>query len=172
MSAYPEAKVVLVERDLESWYASFERGIIAAFCNPVNRILQILDPQVMGPVKKMWNYVFEDEKGYFRASTKKELQENARSVYKEHYALVRKVTPKERLLEFDLRDGWGPLCEFLGKAEPGAPFPRLNEGDTLKERVKGFQKQCLSNVLRNLALGSISVVVGLFAVMWSWRQLS
>ena len=41
-------------------------------------------------------------------------------IYKELYGyeLVRRVCSKERLLEFDLKDGWGPLCAFSGKEKP------------------------------------------------------
>ena len=34
--------------------------------------------------------------------------------------------PAERLLVFDVAEGWGPLCEFLDVPVPDAPFPRVN----------------------------------------------
>ena len=43
MAAYPEAKVVLVERDVESWYRSFE-SMIDEMYNPIVRVLRVLDP--------------------------------------------------------------------------------------------------------------------------------
>ena len=51
-----------------------------------------------------------------------------RRTYTEHYAHIRaKVAPK-RLLNFHPKDGWAPLCEFLGKDVPeDVPFPRVNE---------------------------------------------
>jgi hypothetical protein len=41
--------------------------------------------------------------------------EGKRQLYIEHYDAVRKYIPNERLLEFDVKGGWEPLCEFLGK---------------------------------------------------------
>ena len=36
--------------------------------------------------------------------------------------------PPQKLLEFDVRDGWQPLCDFLGRAVPAdTPFPHLND---------------------------------------------
>ena len=35
--------------------------------------------------------------------------------------------PPERLLVFEVREGWGPLCKFLGVPVPADPFPRVNE---------------------------------------------
>jgi hypothetical protein len=37
----------------------------------------------------------------------------------------------ERLLVFHPKDGWGPLCEFLGVAIPAEPFPSVNSRDEL-----------------------------------------
>ena len=43
--------------------------------------------------------------------------------------LVKEVLPADRLLVFEARDGWGPLCRFLGVPEPEAPYPRINTRD-------------------------------------------
>jgi len=32
--------------------------------------------------------------------------------YQEHYELVREVVPQERLLEWEVAEGWDGLCEF------------------------------------------------------------
>ncbi len=55
---------------------------------------------------------------------------------KRHNAHIRKVVPKERLLEMDLQDGWEPLCKFLGKPIPDEPFPRSNEAAAVQQRFK------------------------------------
>ena len=171
INAYPDAKVVLVERDVDAWYQSFQ-GLIDEYYLPIHRILQYLDPKLIGPAARMFAYVFKDKQGFYRADSKKELQQNAKTIYKEHYELVRRVCPKERLLEFDLKDGWGPLCGFLGKEEPEVPFPRLNERGSLAERSKEFQKAGLLNVLRNLSWILISAGVALFAVGWTRQRWS
>ena len=168
INAYPDAKVVLVERDVDAWYPSFE-GLINEYYLPIHRILQYLDPQLIGPQARMWAYVFKDRKGFYRAGNKKELQQNAKTIYKEHYEHVRRVCPKERLLEFDLKEGWDPLCAFLGKEKPAVPFPRLNERGSLAERSKEFQKASMLNVLRNVGLIVASAGVAHFAVSWVWQ---
>ena len=45
------------------------------------------------------------------------------------------TVPKEKLLVMDMKKGWGPLCEFLGKPVPSKPFPHLNKNGTLFETV-------------------------------------
>jgi len=50
----------------------------------------------------------------------------AKANYLEHNATVRKVCPKERLLEFTpSKTGWEEICAFLGKDVPGTPFPKV-----------------------------------------------
>ena len=62
-SPYPEAKVVLVERDVECWYPSFE-GMIQKMYNPILHALQILDPQLIRPTATTFNCVNRDRKGF------------------------------------------------------------------------------------------------------------
>lgn len=47
--------------------------------------------------------------------------------------------PKEKLLYFDVRDGWEPLCKALDISVPDEPFPNVNDGKALHE----FAKQCV-----------------------------
>ncbi|KAL2042336.1 hypothetical protein N7G274_004825 [Stereocaulon virgatum] len=169
IAAYPEAKVVLVERDIESWYRSFQE-VIDNYSTRTTSILAILDPQLMRPSSRLFAYVFQDRKGFFRAGNNQELRDNARSVYKEHYAHVRAITPKERLLDFQLKGGWGPLCEFLGKEIPEVPFPKLHEQGALKEAIRRMQIRGVMNVARNLMVCMLSFVVAWFAIASAWRR--
>ena len=42
--------------------------------------------------------------------------------YSEHNEKVQAVVPKEI---YNLKQGWKPLCEFLGEDEPDQEFPGL-----------------------------------------------
>lgn len=53
--------------------------------------------------------------------------EALRRTYTDHYAHVRSKVPPERLLNFQVKEGWAPLCDFLGKEAPDEPFPRVND---------------------------------------------
>jgi hypothetical protein len=81
------------------------------------------------------------------------------------YAPKRIVVPEERLLVWEVKEGWGPLCAFLGVSEPEEPFPRFNER-------KGFERTVLANlalgILRASALGALAgAVVAVGAVVLS-----
>ena len=52
---------------------------------------------------------------------------SAMSSYEEHNRRVREIISPERLLEYDITQGWEPLCRFLDVKEcPEIPFPNTN----------------------------------------------
>ena len=51
--------------------------------------------------------------------------------------------PSEKLLVFEVKDGWEPLCKFLGVPVPGIPFPRSNDSDN-------FDKNLVKKIRDNL----------------------
>ena len=50
---------------------------------------------------------------------------------------VRAAIPPERLLVFDVADGWEPLCRFLGHKIPNTPFPNTNSNEDFWKLVSG-----------------------------------
>ena len=49
--------------------------------------------------------------------------------YEEYCEAVKKAVPEERLLVMNVKEGWEPLCAFLGKERPWWEFPRVNTID-------------------------------------------
>ena len=43
--------------------------------------------------------------------------------------------PKSRLLVFEAKQGWEPLCRFLGVDVPDEPYPRVNTTDDFMNRT-------------------------------------
>ena len=81
---------------------------------------------------------------------------------------MKRLVPKERLLEYEVgKDGWEPLCEFLGVPVPEGAFPKVNETKAFGDRIEVMMKLRLGRTLKMavpwaLALGVVSVgVVGL-----------
>ncbi|THV83930.1 hypothetical protein D6D26_10146 [Aureobasidium pullulans] len=144
IAAYPHAKVVLVERDTESWYKSFEKNVVSSFAAPVTRLVVKVEPGFIGKMGRIGDLLMRgqwDSKGF------DEWRVEARDGYEEHNALVTKLVPKERLLLYKLGSGWEPLCQFLGRDIPDVEFPHVNETEELQERVflslmLGLQRAC------------------------------
>ena len=127
------------------------------------------DPWFVGPMRDThmrWS------KGWWKVNSKEEMDNVSKDKYREHYALVRKVTPKERLLEYKLGDGWKPLCKFLGTEVPDCPFPKVNDNDVVWEQMAIIARRGMRNAAwRVLQLGAVGLVVT-GAIWWGWQYRS
>ena len=139
---YPDAKVILVERDIEDWYRSFNDAVILNVWSPFNRFVARIDPYFVGRLKRLSDHWTE---GWMGVHSRVEMQAIAREKYREHYALVERVTPPKRLLKLKLGHGWEPLCQFLGLPVPDVNFPRINDSRALDEKVGLIMRKGLKN---------------------------
>jgi hypothetical protein len=55
--------------------------------------------------------------------------------FQEHIEEVQKSIPPSRLLVFDVKQGWEPLCAFLEKPVPDTDFPNINDNAATKEII-------------------------------------
>lgn len=84
-----------------------------------------------------------------------DFEKNGKRRYIEYYDLVRSLVPEEKLLEYKMGEGWGPLCEFLDAPLPeGKQFPRTNDTDGFVARCKRRNRMQMLNVaFRGMLLG-------------------
>jgi len=61
---------------------------------------------------------------------------HAIEILERHNEEVKRRVPPERLLVYEVKEGWGPLCEFLGVPEPDEPFPRLNDAAEMRRGIR------------------------------------
>lgn len=132
MDVYPEARVLLNVRDPEQWYESMagtvypasHAGLSAPAGTMLNAAAQAID--ALG-----WQGIFQ---GRF------EDKEDALASYEQWNRAVQDYVPAERLLVWEVTDGWEPLCRFLGVAVPDVPFPRLNDREASQLLVQQAQQ--------------------------------
>ncbi|KAK1459617.1 hypothetical protein CMEL01_02616 [Colletotrichum melonis] len=140
IEAYPEAKVILVERDVDSWFHSMDEAIFKTTWGlRANLIIDFLGPAWgLNGGRTLRKILL----GFYGVRNVKEMREVAKDCYRQHYAEVRAAVPKDRLLEFKLEDGWAPLCQFLGKDVPnGVDFPVANQRKEHLARVRTRQNR-------------------------------
>jgi len=61
-------------------------------------------------------------------------------VFKRHNQEVRDTIDPARLLMFDVREGWAPLCRFLEVPIPDEPFPRLNDTASTQAMIQRMRE--------------------------------
>lgn len=175
VAAYPEAKFVLVERDVDKWYESYTRGVTRGTESAVIPLVTRIDRAFMGPMVRILDLA---TKHHFHVKAKRkswwciqnpaffdEWERNAKTAYIAHNEYVKRVTPPERLLLFKPEQGWKPLCSFLGKPVPDCPFPRVNDAEALKERIEAYIAEGLRRGPLDLAKRGVGTAVFLDAVV-------
>ena len=127
IAAYPEAKVILTNRPVESWYTSCIGTIRKSMTSPLLYFMGFFDTEVMGKWTPM-------TRALFKAVFDNDFENNGRRVYTEHYDMVRRLVPKDRLLEYQIGEGWDRLCAFLEEDVPNVPYPNTNEAAAFRDR--------------------------------------
>ena len=140
LERHPEAKVLLSVRDPERWYES-TRSTIYKLTKISTRSLfsrvSLAFPSLLrfGTFTiRPWQIAEEIVlRGTFDG--KFEDKRHAIEVFNRHNEEVRRRAPQERLLVYEVKEGWGPLCKFLDVEEPNHPFPRLNDAAELRRMI-------------------------------------
>ncbi len=125
-AAYPSAKFVLTLRSPESWADSFSETIykLIAGRDQAPKEMQAWLDMGTGVISKTGFPAGLDRAGLIQAFTA-------------HNEAVKATIPPQQLLVYQVKEGWGPLCEFLGTPVPADPFPRTNDRGEFWDRVSG-----------------------------------
>jgi len=123
-ATYPDAKVILTVRDPDAWFDSVQATIapfVAARGTHASAHANALGEMAYRVVVLPTFGDRISDRAY------------ATRVFREHIAAVQAEIPEPRLLTFDLREGWKPLCDFLGVEAPDIPFPKTNSSKQFQD---------------------------------------
>jgi len=114
---YPEAKVLLSLRDPEAWYQSFSKTIAASITRPLPEDNEVLRDHTLMARELIIKQTFKD-----RIDDK----DFVIDTFNRHNDEVIAAIPEEKLLVYQVSEGWEPLCQFLEVDIPDEPFPNTN----------------------------------------------
>ncbi len=124
--AYPAAKFVLTVRSTESWVESFSATIY-----------KLLGTREKAP-QDMQEWLEMSARVIAKTGFPPGLDMAALAkAFEAHNAAVKAAIPAERLLVYQVKEGWAPLTAFLGVTPPDEPFPRTNDRGEFWDRVSG-----------------------------------
>lgn len=155
---YPEAKVIILNRDPEKWYVSVlnsihsHRSLLSKvqmiFCLMFDKTTRAWIKFVMTLGKLGWGFDHRSEKP------------KAMEWYKNIYDEFRSGIAAERRIEYTVGDGWAPLCKHLGvevpKVEDGngkmveAPFPRMNDRGAFLDEMVEWRAKAINRSFDNM----------------------
>ncbi|KAF4443384.1 efflux pump antibiotic resistance protein [Fusarium austroafricanum] len=166
IKAYPNAKVVVVQRRFESWWPSFKSELLHSLYDITwlqewiaTNILRLRAAHAM---RKIHAGLFSTDEYSIES-----IEPRARDAYEDYYRKIREAAPSYRRLEYTLGDGWGPLCEFLGKEVPDVVFPRVNDRESHAMVTRRQRKEMWINSLKIVA-PFVVVAVAVAVAYWRW----
>ncbi|RFU26964.1 hypothetical protein B7463_g9364, partial [Scytalidium lignicola] len=113
MDAYPEAKIILTTRDEDKWFESMKSTIWHA---------ETISPLGQRMRKYMWS---------------ENPEKRGKVIFREHNQKVRDAASRRgrAVLEYEVKQGWEPLCKFLGRdIPPGLEFPQSDDWASYKKQ--------------------------------------
>ncbi len=124
MHHYPDAKFILSSRSPESWCDSISQTILTSLTNsdewPEQQVEWLEMAHRVVVMHSLGGKVERD---------------SLIDTFNAHEAAVRANIPADRLLVHQAKDGWEPLCEFLGQTIPSDPYPRSNNREEFFELI-------------------------------------
>jgi len=127
---YPRAKVVLTVRDAEQWYRSARATILSQDTETRTSRLAASGGRTLVEALAPLSAAMAAH-GFRRDLDETETI----AVFQRHNESVRAGIADDRLLVYEVEQGWAPLCAFLGVGVPEVPFPRGNEAGTFHQNV-------------------------------------
>jgi hypothetical protein len=117
LAEFPDARVIHTERPEDDWWNSFNKTI--------GKFFALTDTLEMPP---HFRDIFETMKSGLIQKTFTDFtdRESAIAAYRLNNQKVREIVPADRLLVFNVAEGWDPLCRFLGVPVPADPFPHTH----------------------------------------------
>lgn len=136
MALYPDAKVLLSVRDPKKWYESVHETIYTfnkTFPEWARAVAPKLADQVEMTRQQVWQRKFNN--GF-------EDRAYAMEIFQQHNETVQQIVPEDRLLVYDVRQGWEPLCDFLEVPLPvDEPFPHVNDKAQFQRLIAWLHSQ-------------------------------
>lgn len=150
LEVYPDALVIVTTRDPQLWERSMSQvaglatlWFLRVVLLPLPGMRWFVD--YINELEVLWMKVFGVNRPHV-------------GVYEKHLERLKAVVPSERLLFFNVKDGWEPLCNMLGVEVPDVPFPRINDSEAIDRTAQYHIRRGL------LRWGFVVAVVG--AVVW------
>ena len=137
---YPDAKVLLSVRDPNDWFDSTQATVFSD---------QMLQKRPGAALDEFFAKVVVQEFGEHIHD-----REFMLAQFERHNQEVIAAFPSDRLLVYDVREGWAPLCSWLGVPVPEDPFPHANSREEMMEIRKtmgNFSVEQMAQFARELS---------------------
>ena len=161
MDAYPDAKVILTVRDADSWIKSWNvlnNQILKSF---TFRFLAKIPYSSFKLQKDIHNEMILGPSGAFEGAKSDQDRMDKFDAWNKS---VIDYVPKDRLLVYEVKEGWEPICNFLDKPIPDMQFPYKN-----KTKNMGHMSRFINTMFIVIVLIIIAIIIS--SVFWGVTYL-
>ena len=120
LEAFPDCKVILSVREEDSWIESAVHQFDSLYASR-SKIVSMLSPTA----RKM-HYVFDSFLNAAIGSCNTKSTYVIRKRYRMHNHRVKSIVLADKLLVYNVKEEWKPLCDFLECEVPTVSFPSEN----------------------------------------------
>ncbi|CAK8694683.1 unnamed protein product [Clavelina lepadiformis] len=170
LQAFPDAKVLLMTRIEDDWYKSYYRQYKVIGDNFTYQLMQLLSPNGW----KYFRYYNKIVMSRYGLEMKHPFDfsfvNNAmvlKKAFRQHTQYCLQNCPPDKLLVYDVRQGWAPLCEFLGKEIPDKPFPYENVAGNIVGKLMATHPAAIRiqrEMKVTITLLSLAVILGFYQI--------
>ena len=156
LEAFPDCKVIPSERDEDSWVKSWARQLESVLASRSKSEARL------SPTFRKFFYLYDS---FFDAAFGSHNPKSTyvlRKRYRIHNHRVKSIIPADKLLVYNVKQGWKPLCDFLACEVPTVAFPHenINAELTATLPMTRFGRQVNREVQRGVfAIGSVLVII-------------
>jgi hypothetical protein len=155
LELYPNAIVICTVRDLKSWQKSMAqiagaatKGFLRIVLFPLPTMRHFVD--YIDVLKNQWGHLYGENDAPTRKS------------YNGHIEWLKQTVPADKLVFYDVKDGWEPLCRVLNVPVPeDIPFPHVNDSEAIERFSRACLKQGLRRWLAGLTCVLLPIILGL-----------
>ena len=124
--------MILTARDPETWLASCVKTVFSS------RYIAELSRSPFAGTAQLLSGRFLRTPGLILPESPMRGGGSALAAYQAHNEHVRKIVSPDRLLVYDIKAGWGPLCDFLDLPVPDIGFPHANRNEDFFDVMNPF----------------------------------
>ena len=159
LEAFPECKVILSVREEDSWIESVVHQLDLMYAMKLRSNIV----SMLSPTARKFNYVVDSFHTAVGGSTNPKSTHVIRKRYRIHNDRVKSIVPADKLLVYNVKEGWKPLCDFLECEVSTVAFPHENIKAEITKTVPftRYGQQVKSEVQRYciLCIGSLLVII-------------
>jgi len=128
MRVFPDAVVLLTVREPEGWVRSMKNTVCKVHGDTIliTNFPYYLFYWIYPSLKRLL-HGYLDNNPTFRNAIESVKGNNGVEFYEKYIDDIKTSVPPERLLVFNVKEGWKPLCDALKLPVPTQPFPNVND---------------------------------------------